>query len=224
MKPREESKAMADLATRFANLKTKDAVRQFIRERTGDLRSFPLAFALATPEAERKQQQFENDVSVLVDIIQHLRSAWTRKTYDGLLDAEKTLCGILFSVRLVSFGKRIATVDHSTPEREDIWARPAVELAPYRKSRKQVNFFFRFRRRDVLDDIAYALLVALRRGYLKVCKGHARHPEWNCQTPFLVADEGRRDYCYGACGEKNQIERARAWHRTHPRKRRKLAA
>lgn len=224
MKPREDSKAMADLATRFVNLKTKDAVRQFVEEHAGDIRSFPLIFASTTSGTERKQQQLEKDVSVLVDTIHHLRSAWTHKTYDGWLDAEKTLRGILFSVRVAQFGRGVVTVDHGTPEREDIWARPAVELAPYRKSRKQVNFFFRFKRRDVLDEIAYAILVALRRGYLKMCKGHTKHPEWNCQTPFLVADEGRRDYCYGACGEKTQSERAKEWHRTHAKKRRRLAA
>lgn len=223
MKPRAESKAMADLATRFVNLKTKEAVRQFVKEHAGDLRSFPLAFALETPEAEGQKQRLEEDASVLVDIIQHLRSAWTRKTCGGLLDAEKTLRDILFLPRAAQFGRGIVTVDHSTPEHEDVWARPAVELASYRKSRKQVNFFFKFKRRDVLDEIAYAILVASRRGYLKVCKGHAKHPEWNCQTPFLVADEGRRGYCYGACGEKIQIERAKEWHRTHPRKRRKAA-
>jgi len=218
MKPRKGNKAMADLATRFVNLKTNDAVRQFIVEFDGDIRSFSLIGAL-TPE-----QRLENDVLVLVDTIQHLRSAWTGKTCDGLLDPDDRLQSILFGGgRVASFSGRLVTVDHGTLESEDVWANPAVELAPYSKSRNQVNFFFRFKRRDVLDEIAYAILVASRRGLLRMCKG-SEHKDWNCQTPFLVADEGRRRYCYGACGENNQVELAREWHRTHPRKRRKLAA
>lgn len=210
---------MADLATRFVNLKSRDVVRQFVMKHAGDLRSFPLSGS--DGQAPTVEERLENNVSVLVSNIWNLRSAWTREKHGGLLDAEKTIQGILFSVRVAQIGRGIVAVDHSSSDHEDIWASPAVEPAPYRKSRKQVDFFFRFKRRDVLDEIAYAILVASKRGLLRMCKGHIDHPEWNCQTPFLVADEGRRKYCYGACGENNGIELSKQWHRMNPRRSRK---
>jgi hypothetical protein len=209
MKPRESSKAMSDLATRFVNLKNRNSVRSFVMEHANDIRVFTLV-GEPPPTAE---QQFENTVSVLVDVIQHLRSGWTGKTDGGLLDIEKAARNILFGVRAVPMSSRITYVDHSTPEREDVWASPAVEPVPYRKSRKQVNFFFRFKRRDVLDEIAYAVLVAKGRELLRVCKGYRTHPEWNCQMRYLVANELRTEYCYGGCGERNQAEAAREWQR-----------
>jgi hypothetical protein len=209
MRERQNSKAMADLATRFVNLKDRNSVRGFIRDHALDIREFPLiGSAGVEPTAA---ERLENTISLLVDIIRNFRSGWTGETYGGLMDMEWTAESILYGVRQVPLGGRIMQVDRSSVEAADVWARPAVELVPYKKSRKSVNFFFRFKRRDVLDEIAYAVLIASKRGLLRFCKGRKEHPEWDCQMPYLVANEARTRYCYGACGERNQAELVRNW-------------
>ncbi len=67
-----------------------------------------------------------------------------------------------------------------------------------------------FKRRDVLDDIAHAILKASARGLLRKCRGHQRG--WDCPTPLLVADEKRRVYCYMRCGDHSKsLSRLRWW-------------
>jgi hypothetical protein len=79
-----------------------------------------------------------------------------------------------------------------------------------------------FAPRDLLDRIAFAILRASERGLLRTCRGHKR--KWNCPTPYLVADENRRVYCYEQCGDiaKSQAKLA-WWRKNHPPKRRRAA-
>ena len=65
----------------------------------------------------------------------------------------------------------------------------------------------RFEPRDVLDEIAYAIVHAAENNLLKTCEGSLRG--WPCPTPKLVADEGRRRFCYGSCGDQAKAEAKR---------------
>lgn len=67
----------------------------------------------------------------------------------------------------------------------------------------------RFEPRDDLDRIAYAILQASERGLLRICRGHKQG--WDCPTPYLVADEGRRVYCYMRCGDEAKLRAKRKW-------------
>lgn len=71
-----------------------------------------------------------------------------------------------------------------------------------------------FEARDILDEIGYAILRASSLGLLRKCKGAVAG--WPCKTPFLVADERRRRYCYETCGNL-----AKAKNRMAKRKRKK---
>jgi hypothetical protein len=64
-----------------------------------------------------------------------------------------------------------------------------------------------FEPRDALDKIAHTILQASHHGLLKMCEGHRRG--WDCPTPFLVADEERRKFCFNGCGDKAKAEAKR---------------
>lgn len=65
--------------------------------------------------------------------------------------------------------------------------------------------------RDLLDRIAIAILKASERGLLRLCQGHKQG--WACPTPYLLADEKRRVYCYMRCGDEAKSLAKRAWWR-----------
>jgi hypothetical protein len=65
--------------------------------------------------------------------------------------------------------------------------------------------------RDLFDKIALVILKASERGLLRTCKGH-KH-DWPCPTPYLVADEGRRVYCYSRCGDEAKSRAKLNWWR-----------
>jgi hypothetical protein len=80
-----------------------------------------------------------------------------------------------------------------------------------------------FEPRDLLDWVAYTILQASKRGLLRMCQGHKEG--WNCPTPYLVADEKRRVYCYMHCGNEAKSKAKLAWWRKNrPSKRRHRAA
>jgi hypothetical protein len=65
--------------------------------------------------------------------------------------------------------------------------------------------------RDELDLIADVILRASQSGRLRICEGHENG--WDCPTPYLVADEGRRTHCYMQCGaEAKRRSKLRSWH------------
>lgn len=63
--------------------------------------------------------------------------------------------------------------------------------------------------RDLPDMIAIAILKASERGLLRTCEGHKQG--WQCPTPYLVADEKRRVYCYMSCGDEAKSRAKHAW-------------
>jgi len=73
-----------------------------------------------------------------------------------------------------------------------------------------------FEPRDVLDEIAYAILRAASLGLLKTCEGKLKG--WPCRTPFVVADEGRRRFCYETCGDQAKAEAKKNPKKQHPRR------
>ena len=192
MQKREDNRRRAELATRFMNLKSKASVRDFFREhlKRNDIRVFPCG-------SDNPKVITEHAVTVLVDLTYNLSPLWTHEDHGGLYDPETALRHILFSVRAAALGGKIVYVDKTTPAKKDDWASPAVDIVPIKRG--SAEFHFVYRRRDVLDDIAYAILVAARRGLLKECEGHKRG--WRCPQRWLVADEKRRRFCYLECGK-----------------------
>jgi hypothetical protein len=63
--------------------------------------------------------------------------------------------------------------------------------------------------RDLFDEIALAILKASGRGLLRMCQGHKQG--WLCSTPYLVADEKRRVYCYSHCGDEAKSRAKHEW-------------
>lgn len=66
-----------------------------------------------------------------------------------------------------------------------------------------------FEPRDLLDRIAFVILKASKCGFLRMCQGHEQG--WQCPTPYLVADEKRRVYCYMSCGDEAKSRAKHAW-------------
>jgi hypothetical protein len=66
------------------------------------------------------------------------------------------------------------------------------------------------KRRDLIDEIAFAILRASSLKLLKMCKGRTHN--WPCLTPYLVADEKRRRYCYMGCGDQAKSQAKAEWH------------
>ena len=67
--------------------------------------------------------------------------------------------------------------------------------------------------RDFLDRIAIAILKASERDLLRTCEGHKQG--WQCPTPYLVADEKRRVYCYMNCGDEAKSQAKLKWWRSN---------
>jgi hypothetical protein len=80
-----------------------------------------------------------------------------------------------------------------------LFRRPAFKIHLGKRLPKNKPPLPTFEPRDVLDEIAYAILRASSLGLLKTCEGKRRG--WGCIQPYLVADEGRRRFCYALCGE-----------------------
>ena len=126
-----------------------------------------------------------------------LRDAWGRRAADGPLFSEDIIEAIFFESTAKVINGRVCRVD------EGKVGRPAFKA---RIGRAQPVF----ERRDVLDDIAYTILKASAHGRLRQCKGSKQG--WRCPTPYLVADEKRRAYCYMGCGdEAKRLAKARWW-------------
>jgi len=77
--------------------------------------------------------------------------------------------------------------------------RPAFQVRLGKKLPRSKQPAPTFEPRDVLDEIAYAILRASSLGWLKMCAGHLKG--WHCPTPYLVAHEGRTRFCYEHCGD-----------------------
>lgn len=76
--------------------------------------------------------------------------------------------------------------------------------------------------RDLLDRIAFAILRASECGLLRACRG--REKGWKCPTPYLVADEKRRVYCYMSCGDEAKSQAKLLWWRKNRSSKRRRAA
>ena len=189
------------LATRFVNL-TPANVADFHREHQKDIR--------AGCQAHDR----------LTWIIQNLREAWTYKDADGMLSAEKIIRELLFDARAARLFGRVLHVEETpypnVSGKTDPFTRPAFVL---RLGDETINF----ERRDILDDIAHTIFKAAARGLLRTCRGHSQG--WGCPTPFLVADEKRRVYCYMRCGDEAKSRaKAKWWRDNRSRRQRKRSA
>jgi hypothetical protein len=92
----------------------------------------------------------------------------------------------------------------SALKRKQLFERPAFKCLLGQKLSRNKQPMPTFEPRDVLDEIAYAILRAGSLGLLKTCEGERK--EWGCKTPYLVADEGRRRFCYEFCGDYAKAE------------------
>jgi hypothetical protein len=86
----------------------------------------------------------------------------------------------------------------------ELFQRPAFKVRLGRKLPRSGNPDPVFEPRDVLDEIAYAIMRAGSLGFLKTCEGQLNG--WKCPTPYIVADEGRRRFCYESCGDQAKAE------------------
>jgi len=125
-----------------------------------------------------------------------------------MFSAEKIIREILFGVRVAKVFGGVWHVEQTPYPNEknesDPFSRPAFVLRIGEEGIK-------FERRDVLDDIAYAVFSAAAHGFLRRCKGDSQG--WSCPTPFLVADEKRRVYCYMRCGDEAKSRAKTRWWR-----------
>jgi len=153
------------------------------------------------------QERFEGDRTVatqfLADLAFVLRDAWDKGKWDP---AEQNLERIfaahpgISELRDLKLGEsRIGPI--SKPRR---FERPAFKVRLGHKIPRNNQPTPIFEPRDVLDEIAYAVLRAGSLGLLKICEGKSKG--WSCTTPYVVADEGRRRFCYETCGDQAKAE------------------
>ncbi len=139
----------------------------------------------------------------LLWIAGELRQAWPSGDQER---AEMILHELLISTRVVNFGGQPMQAYGGSDKPFDY---PAFRFK-LNKGRPV------FQRRDILDEIAEVILRASGRGLLKMCWGHRRR--WRCLTPFLVADEKRRVYCYMRCGDESKRRAKLKWWRENESK------
>lgn len=89
-------------------------------------------------------------------------------------------------------------------KRAELFLRPAFKIRLGRKLSRTKEPGPSFEPRDVLDEVAHAILRAGSLGLLRMCEGKKKG--WRCPTPYVVADEGRRRFCYEACGDQAKAE------------------
>ena len=196
---RRQARTACHIATEFVNATSAERARAFwAKHNDVDLR--PLA--LGPGQASQAQDWLRRLARVL-------QEAWDPRTHDT---AAHNLEQIFTDLYPESITRYIRQLEKSGG---------IGKLSNQAKRLERSAFKIRmgsdrpvFEARDVLDEIGYAILHASSLGLLRKCKGAAAG--WQCKTPFLVADERRRHYCYETCGNL-----AKAKNRTAKRKRKK---
>lgn len=180
-KSRQKTRRRCEIATAFVNLDDKHPQRleAFMRKYQRDLR--PPGIWGATKED-------------ILQIAHSLREAWDKGKWDTAAENLEHI--------LAGYPREANKAMPSSGQ----WPN---EYTPYLRSAFQIQLGHEqptFEPRDVLDQSAYAILRASALSLLKKCEGKKN---WNCITPYLVADEGRRRYCYGTCGDEAKAEAKR---------------
>jgi hypothetical protein len=187
--------SIEEIATRFVNLNAANdllvtpAVTDFIREYQRDLHL----------------DVTSNNEKVVAMRSKQLREAWSTSNHEF---AEQKLEEIFSDYRADRWDEEKRCLVSGQPPRTALTDRQTPAERPAFKVRLGHSKPM-FEPRDLLDQIAFAILKASERGLLRKCRGHQRG--WQCPMPFLVADEKRRVYCYSRCGDEAKSRAKYKW-------------
>jgi len=192
---RQETRRRCEIATALVNFRSKKLER-FVNDYWNSL-----------------QLRFYGDKDAATKFLQNLgmvlRDAWDKGKWET---AEPTLERIFAAHRdplevhglKPGEGRILPLMTLSEMKRAELFQRPAFKIRLGRKLPRSGNPEPVFEPRDVLDEIAYAIMRAGSLGLLKTCEGKLNG--WKCPTPYIVADEGRRRFCYESCGDQAKAE------------------
>jgi hypothetical protein len=187
---RQETRRRCELATALVNFRSQ-RLTNFVNDNWDTLR---LRFQEDKPKAK----------SFLKNLGTALRDAWDKAKWETV---EQNLERIFAAqddtdLRRLKPGEAQISPLMTIAEmrRMELFRRPAFKVRLGRKLPRSGNPEPAFEPRDVLDEIAYAIMRAGSLGLLKTCEGQLNG--WKCPTPYVIADEGRRRFCYESCGDE----------------------
>lgn len=182
MGKREQTRQACKIATEFVNATSAERASAFwARHKDADLR--PLALGLG------QESIAENWLRGLARVLQQ---AWDPRTHEAAAHNLEQIFADLYPESMTRYIRHL--------EKGGGLAQMSNRAKGFERSAFKVRIGSDrpvFEARDLLDEIGYAILRASSLGLLRKCKGAVAG--WPCRTPYLVADERHRRYCYETC-------------------------